>query len=53
MKNLLKKIIIYSFPLLLVNCSTEDKTIDIVLDNANSGATLRTIEEKQKAFNNG
>ena len=50
MKNLLKKIIIYSFPLLLVNCSTEDKTIDIVLDNANSGATLRTIEEKQKAF---
>lgn len=50
MKNILKISAYCLIAILLFNCSSDDKTIDSIFDNIQSGATLRTIKVNQANF---
>jgi hypothetical protein len=50
MKKVYKILIIIISSLFIVDCSTEDKSIDEVRDNTSKGAVLKTIEE-ESTFN--
>lgn len=50
MKKLKYKFLAFTFAILLISCSTEDKIVDIVTDGLERGAILRTVETISDSF---